>query len=157
MQRLVSTIGFWALWWLVLFGIWEAMVGTGESTETVAGAVAAAFAALLAEAVRRQGLFAVRVERRALLWIGLVPLRIVSGFAAVSWVLLERLAGKRVQGRYRAVPFPAGRADPDSRGRRVLATLVGSVGPNTIVVDLDCERGLALRHELPAGSADRMP
>jgi hypothetical protein len=152
-QRALSAVGFWALWWVVLLGVWEANVATGETTEVLAGAVAAALGATLAEAVRRRGLARVRIRARWLVPLLRVPFRLVAELGILVWALLLQLAGRRVRGSYRAVPFPAGRSDPDSRGRRALATLVGTISPNTIVVDVDPERKVALKHDLLPGRA----
>jgi hypothetical protein len=63
-----------------------------------------------------------------------------------------------VRSAYRAIPFPAGRADADSAGRRAIAVLADSVSPNTLPLDVDRERDVALRHELdPRHASDEMP
>jgi hypothetical protein len=65
------------------------------------------------------------------------------------WALALHLASVRpVRSAYRARPFPTGRADPVSRGRRALVSAAAALSPNTIPVDMDCERGVLLRHEL---------
>lgn len=158
MQRLLSAAAFWALWWVVLFAIWETQQATGEATEVVAGAVAAALGATLAEAIRRRGLSRIRLRSSWLLPVSALPWKIVRGLVVLAEALLLRTLGRPVRAAYRAVPFPAGRADPDSRGRRALATLVGSVSPNTIVLDIDEERKIALKHDLvPDRASDRVP
>jgi hypothetical protein len=157
-QRFLTAVGFWAIWWVVLVGVWEANVATGETTEVLAGAIAAALGATLAEAIRRRGLARVRVRTRWLIPLLRVPLKLVTELGVLVWALALQLGVRRVRGAYRAVPFPAGRSDPDSRGRRVVATLVGTISPNTIVVDVDPERKVALKHDLlPARASDAVP
>ena len=53
-----------------------------------------------------------------------------------------------MRGVYVALPFPAGGDDPVSAGRRAFATIADTTTPNTIVVDIDCDDDLVLRHDL---------
>jgi hypothetical protein len=45
-------------------------------------------------------------------------------------------------------PFEATGEDPRSAARRALAVAGGSLAPNAIVVEIDPERGVLVRHEL---------
>jgi hypothetical protein len=63
-----------------------------------------------------------------------------------------------VRSAYRAFAFPAGRSDAVSAGRRALATLADAISPNALPLDLDCERGVVLRHELdPRRASNEVP
>jgi hypothetical protein len=132
------------------------LVGTASWIELVAGACGAALAAALAAAVRRQELLAFRLERLWLARAWSVPLRIVRDFAVLTWALLLHVTRARpVRGRFVAVPFPAGGDDEAAAGRRGVAALLGSIAPNTIVVDVDTGEELALKHDLVPGRASK--
>jgi Na+/H+ ion antiporter subunit len=145
----------WTLWWLVLFALWVVMQGTNEAMEVAAGAGAAALGAVFAELARRQGLLRFAPEAAWLARSGRIPWRVVREFAVVTRALvLELLRLRRVRSSWVAVPFPAGGDDPVAAGRRAAATLIENVSPNTIAVDIDCERGRALRHDLDPRAAN---
>jgi hypothetical protein len=145
----VRAIRFAALWWLALAGWWVLLVGTNAGLELVAAACAGTISLALALGLRRQGLLRFRFEPRWLLKTLSAPWKIVRELVVVVWALGLHVARVRaVRSIYRAIPFPAGRADAVSAGRRGIVALVASLSPNTIPVDLDCERGVALRHEL---------
>jgi hypothetical protein len=147
----MATALFVLLWWAALFGWWVVMVGTNAGVELVAAACGAVLAAFLAAALRRQGLLAYRFEAA---WLASTPRalwKVVQELLVVLWSLVLHLLGvRRLSGTYRAFPFPAGGDDPVSAGRRALAVETDALSPNTLPLDIDCERGLALRHELDA-------
>jgi multisubunit Na+/H+ antiporter MnhE subunit len=155
----MGTALFVLLWWLALFGWWLALVGTNSGLELIAGAGAGLLGALLALAVRRSGLLRFRFEARWLAKTLKVPWRVVYELGAVFWALALHLVGlRRLNSRYRAFDFPAGGDDPTSRGRRAVAAAADSLSPNTMPVDVDRERKVALRHELdPRRASAEMP
>jgi hypothetical protein len=155
----VGTALFLLLWWLALFGWWVVLVGTNSGLELLAGACAALLGALLALALRRAGLLRYRFEGRWLAKTLKVPWRIVYEIGVIFWALALHLAGlRRLSGRYRAFDFPAGGNDPTSRGRRALAVEADAVSPNSMPVDVDTERGVALRHDLdPRRASNDLP
>jgi hypothetical protein len=155
----VGTTLFALLWWLALFGWWVVLVGTNSGLELIAAACAALLGALLAVGLRRLALLPFRFESRSLAKTLKVPWRIVVELGIVFWALALHLAGlRRLSSRYRAFAFPAGGDDPTSAGRRALAVEADSLSPNTLPVDVDRERGVALRHELdPRHSSNTMP
>jgi hypothetical protein len=150
----VGTALFLLLWWLALFGWWIVLVGTNSGLELLAGACAGLIGAALALALRRSGLLRYRFESRWLAKTLTVPWKVVRELAVVFWALALHMAGqRRLSGRYRAFEFPAGGDDPDSRGRRALAVEADALSSNTIPVDVDRERRVALRHELDSKRA----
>lgn len=155
----MGTALFVLLWWLALFGWWIVLVGANAGLELLAGACAALLAALLAAALRRQGLLRYRFEARWIVKTLKVPWKVVYELGVVFWALALHLVGlRRLSSRYRAFGFPAGRDDPTSRGRRAVAAAADSLSPNATPVDVDCERDVALRHELdPRRSSSSMP
>lgn len=155
----MGTALFLLLWWVALVGWWVILVGTNSGLELFAGACAALLGALLALALRRAGLFRYRFEARWLAKTLKVPWRVVYEIGAVFWALALHLVGlRRLSGRYRAFEFPAGGNDPTSRGRRALAVEADAISPNSLPVDVDTERGVALRHDLdPRRASNDMP
>jgi hypothetical protein len=155
----VKTLRFAVLWWLALGGWWVLLVGTNAGIELVAGACAAALGTAFALWIRAQRLLPFRFEPRWLFKTAKVPWKVVEELAVVLWALALHMSGARtVHAAYRAFPFPAGRADAVSAGRRAVATLADSVSPNTLPLDMDCDRGLVLRHELdPRRASNELP
>jgi hypothetical protein len=155
----VGTAVFVLLWWVALFGWWVVLVGTNAGSELVAAAVAALLAALLAAALRRQRLLSFRLEARWLAKTLKVPWNVLREHAVVFRALaLDLVGARRVSSRYRALPFPAGRQDALSAGRRAVASVADAISPNAFSVDMDCERGVVLRHELdPRHASDDVP
>lgn len=155
----MGTAVFVLLWWVALFGWWVVLVGTNAGSELVAAAVAALLAALLAAALRRQRLLSFRFEARWLAKTLKVPWNVLRELAVVFRALaLDLVGARRVSSRYRALPFPAGRQDAVSAGRRAVASVADAISPNAFSVDMDCERGVVLRHELdPRHASDDVP
>ncbi len=146
---MIGALRAWTLWWFALFGLWDVMQGTNEKMELAAGAGAAAVGASFAELARRHGLLGFAFELRWLAKAARVPWRVVFEFAVVAWALVVHLLRARnLRSVWDAVPFPAGGDDSVSAGRRAAAITVENFSPNTIGVDIDCEREVALRHNL---------
>lgn len=155
----MATALFVLLWWVALFGWWVVLVGTNSGLELLAGACAALLAASLAVALRRRGLLRFRFEARWLARTLRVPWAVARELGVVFWAFALHLAGVRhISSAYRAVPFPTGGNDATSAGRRAVAAEVDALSPNGLPVDIDCERGVALRHELdPRRATDDLP
>jgi hypothetical protein len=155
----VRTLRFVVLWWLALAGWWILLVGTNAGLEEVAGACAAGLGTAFAVVLRRRQLLRFRFEAAWLVKALLSLWKIVRELGVVTWALALHVTRARpVASAYRAIPFPAGRANSVSAGRRAVAALADSLSPNTLPVDVDLERNVALRHELdPRRAGDRMP
>jgi hypothetical protein len=150
------TVRSWALWWLVLFGLWVVMEGTNEAMELAAGGGAAALGAALLELLRRWGLLRFAPSGAAIASGARLPGQILREF----WILTVSLAldlarVRRVRSAWVAVPFEAGGDDPVSAGNRALRPLFDNVTPLTIVADVDCDRDVALKHDLVPSRASK--
>jgi hypothetical protein len=86
------------------------------------------------------------VLRPRLRWV-LEALRPLGRWPRDLWVLARALPS-RPAGRIIEEPFEATGEDPRSAARRALAVAGGSLAPNVIVVEIDADRGLLVRHEL---------
>ena len=148
--RLGIAAARWLAWWIALAALWMVLDDNPALPELITGAVAATLGAIAAEIVHAQNLVRVRLEPRALrhAWRPLV--RLVPDTARVMVGLFRMLVlRKRSRGRFRAVPFRAGReAGAYDTTRRALAKFGGSFTPNSYVVGIDTERDLLLVHQL---------
>lgn len=145
MRRILVPIS----WWAALLGLWLLIVGTKARLELYAGLIAAAVALAALEVVRRQGLLVFRPDWEWIPRLGALPFWALYDFGVVTLALVRSLArGRRVQGAFLAVPFPAGDRRARYAFRRALATTGGTIDANAIVVDIDPERSLALLHAI---------
>jgi hypothetical protein len=155
----MATALFVLLWWVALFGWWVVLVGTNSGIELVAAGCAALIAALLATGLRQRGMLRYRFGDPVLARTLKVPWKVVQELVIVVWALALHVAGlRRVSSAYRAFPFPTGGRDAVSAGRRAVATEADALSPNTLPLDMDCDTGLVLRHELdPRRTSNDLP
>jgi hypothetical protein len=141
----------WAIWWLVLFGLWNILQGAWEAMEIAAGAGAAALAATFAELARRQGLLAfspdlgwpARVFRQ--FW------RLPYEFGVVTVALVLDVFGLRsVRSQWSTYRLPSGRAAPIRDGNCASVLVAENVSPNTMAVEAE-DGTEALAHALVPG------
>jgi multisubunit Na+/H+ antiporter MnhE subunit len=136
--------------WAALTALWLLAVGAMTRTDLVAGLLAGAASAASVILLRHQRLFRFGFRARWLLDARAVPWQVVRD----SVVVLAALA-RRPRSLWRERPFPAGDANA---GRRAFLAWAGSLGPNTVVVDIDRERHVALVHDLdPKRARDSIP
>jgi hypothetical protein len=133
-------------WVCALFLVWVVLVGTTQSTELVAGAIAAVLTAGFVTVLRHRGLLGFRADAGVVARAWSIPQHVVYDFFLVLWVLLRELAhGRRVRGQWLRVPFahPGG-----ARGNfaRALAALLENESANGMVVDFG--EDTALLHSL---------
>ena len=142
----------WLTWWVLLMSLWVAVDDSVAPDELLAGAGAAALAALAAAMVSRQARLRYRIRAAWLPRALALPGQVVSDTIAVFAVLARIVATKAPppRGAYREVPVRYGDDTPLGVTRRVLLTGARSLTPNAFVVDLDSERDVMLVHELVA-------
>lgn len=140
----------WLTWWVLLMSLWVAVDDSVASDELLAGAGAAALAALAAAMVSRQARMRYRIRATWLLRALALPGQVVSDTVAVFALLGRTVLTKSPppHGAYREVPVRYGDDTPLGVTRRVLLTGARSLTPNAFVVDLDQERDVMLVHEL---------
>jgi hypothetical protein len=144
----VLRVARFLVWLVVLELLWGAFVGTTQTTEVVAGLIAAALGAAFAELLRGLGLFGFRFDRRTVARAWSVPGHVVFDFVLVLWVLLRSLGrGRRVRGEWLTIDFPTA-PGPTGRFQRAFAAILENETANAIVVDLDGDK--ALLHSLDA-------
>jgi hypothetical protein len=133
----------WLGWWLVLTVLWLALADSRRLEEVVAGVLVAALGATAAVIVRARREVVLRPRPRWVLASLRPALRWPRDLVALAGALVRRPAGRTVE-----EPFEVTGEDPRSAARRALAVTGGSLAPNTIVVGIDADRGVIVRHEL---------
>jgi hypothetical protein len=154
MRRALPWLATWVgLWWL-----WMLLVGEWDATEWIAAAVTAAVATTGGRIAWREGGRRVRVPLRTILSARSVPPAILVDFGIVMYALGLALVRRRVpRGVFLARPFDASGDDPTSVGARVWRTFTAMYSPNAYVVDVDCERGTVLLHDLIENRSSEAP
>ena len=145
---MLRRVAFWMAWYVPLVVLWLAFVDTFAAAEVVLGLLAAAVAATAADLVRSQDLVRFRMDPRWLRGLGALPWQVARDTWLLAAALWGQLRGRPVQGRFRVVPFPRERDDARSAARRALVAGVVSVAPNTYVVGIEGDEGVALVHQL---------
>jgi multisubunit Na+/H+ antiporter MnhE subunit len=140
----------WLTWWILLMSLWVAVDDSLAPDELLAGAGAAALAALAAAMVSRQARLRYRIRAAWLPRALALPGQVVSDTVAVFGVLARTVAGQAPppRGVFREVPVRYGDDTTLGVTRRVLLTGARSLTPNAFVVELDKERDVMLVHEL---------
>jgi multisubunit Na+/H+ antiporter MnhE subunit len=159
-RRTSRRVATWFTWWVLLMSLWVAVDDSLAGDELLAGAGAAALAALAAEVVSYQTATRYRIRAAWLLRALRLPGQVTSDTLAVFGVLAQALAGKALarktragkaqppRGAFRELPVRYGDDTPLGVTRRVLLTGARSLTPNAFVVDIDKERDVMLVHEL---------
>jgi len=155
---MLRRVGGWLAVWAVSMATWLLFVVTLAPAEMLAGAVAATIATLAIAVVHRYDPVRIRFGLAAHWLAGSwwLPWQVVVQtlrLAAALWRQVTR--GQRVTGHFRAIPFPDGEPEPVTATRRLIATTVASLAPNTYVVGI--EDGYALIHQLLPDDADPIP
>jgi multisubunit Na+/H+ antiporter MnhE subunit len=139
------------VWWVLMMSFWVMIDDSISTDELLAGAGAAALAALLAEVVTYQAAtrFRVRIE-----WLtpalGL-PGQVVRDTVVVYRALWRRLVhGEQPPSAFRELPTRFGDDSAEGVTRRVLLIWGTSVAPNTFALGIDSERDVMVVHRLVA-------
>jgi multisubunit Na+/H+ antiporter MnhE subunit len=150
-----------AAWWVLCAALWLALVDRTTLDEMMTGVVAATLGATAAVLVRQERQVVVRPRARWLAPAWRPLLGLVGDLWPVSRALVLRGILRRPQtGETRAFPFPATGDDPHDAAYRVLTAGLGSLAPNTIVLEIDTEEGVLHAHQLVPSSdpaSDAMP
>lgn len=144
-QRVLS----WLTWWVLMMSLWVAVDDSLESDELLAGAGAAALAALAAEVVTYQAAVRFRMRPRWLLPALRLPAEVARDtctvFAALARMLLRR---RPPDSEFAELPFAYGDGTALGQTRRALVTGARSLAPNMFVLGLDPERDVMVVHRL---------
>ena len=152
-DRRVIFRGFSLLLWLAgiaaLLPLWFVFAGKFSTAELMAGLVAAVEAASLSEVARSTGFAPFYPRPRWLIHLGKVPGEVLADCAILLVILAGRIVHHRQErGFFKAVSFHSGGAGARSAARRALAITVGTLSPNTCVVDIEPHHDFALLHQI---------
>jgi multisubunit Na+/H+ antiporter MnhE subunit len=151
----LARVGAWLVWWVLLMSLWIMLDDSLATDELLAGAAAAALAALVAEVASYQAAtrFQLRIE-----W--LVPALRLPGQVAVDMVtvyaaLWRRLArGEQPASAFVTEPVRFGDDTPVGVTRRVLLIGARSVAPNAFALGIDRGTETMVLHQLVAEKGD---
>lgn len=142
-------VGSWLIWWVLMMSFWVMLDDSLATDELLAGAAAAALAALLAELVTYQAAtrFRMRIE-----WIGpalRLPGEVARDMVIVYAALWRRLVhGQQPDSAFTELPARFGDDSPEGVTRRTLLVGGRSLAPNTFVLGIDPERDVMVVHQL---------
>lgn len=153
-----------AIWWVLCAALWLLLTDGVSLPNLVAGAVVAVLGATASVLVRSQRQVILRPRLRWLLAAARPLLALVGDLVPLVRALVTRgLLRRAGTGELMRLPFASGGSDERERSAyRALTSALGSLGPNTIVVELEDEAGLATVHQLvrtpdPAARALPLP
>jgi multisubunit Na+/H+ antiporter MnhE subunit len=127
----------WLVWWALLTALYVVLVDTRRVQELVAAVVVGALGATASAIVRRDRANVVRPRLRT----ALRELRAILAWPRDLWLLTGALV-RRPRGRIVEVAFDGDASDA------AIAVAERSLAPNTVVIDVDEERGVVIYHEL---------
>jgi multisubunit Na+/H+ antiporter MnhE subunit len=141
----------WLAWWIVLMSLWVAVDDSFASDELLAGAGAAAIAALVAETACHQAALRLRLRPSWLLPALRLPAQVVTDTVTVYRALWRKLVrGENPPAGFAEEPVEPGEDGPAGTARRTLLIGGRSLAPNTFALGIDAERGIMVVHRLVA-------
>jgi multisubunit Na+/H+ antiporter MnhE subunit len=154
---MVGHVRAWVIWWLLCAALWLLLVDRTPLDELLAGAGVAALGATAAVAVRARQEVLLRPRARWLTTAWRPVLGMFADLVPLVRVLVTRgILRRDERGSLSEVPYPHVGADGQDTAHRALTEALGSLAPNTFVVDIDRDRGVLLAHELaPTGDVAR--
>ncbi len=144
-------VGAWLVWWVLMMSFWMMINDSISTDELLAGAGAAALAALLAELVSYQAATRFRMRVEWLVPALSLPGQVARDMVIVYRALWRRLAhGEQPPSAFLELPARFGDDTPGGVTRRTLLVGGTSVAPNTFVLGIDKDRGVMVVHRLVA-------
>lgn len=142
-------LGAWLVWWVSLMALWIIADDSVAADELLAGAGAAALAAVLAEVAGHQ---AATRPRLRITWLR-PALRLpvhVARDTAVVFVALWRMIvrGEAPRSAFLEVPVRFGQHTNEGAARRALLVAGRSLAPNRLALGLDAQRNVLVVHQL---------
>jgi multisubunit Na+/H+ antiporter MnhE subunit len=139
----------WLVWWVLLMALWIIADDSVATDELLAGAGAAALAALLAEVAGYQA--ATRPRLRTA-WLGpalRLPADVVRDTGIVFAALWRRLVHREPpHSAFHEVPIRFGPHTNEGATRRALLVAGRSLAPNRLALGLDAKRNVLVVHQL---------
>jgi multisubunit Na+/H+ antiporter MnhE subunit len=143
--------GAWLVWWVLLMSLWIMLDDSLATDELLAGAGAAALAALVAELATYQAADRFRMRIRWLVPALRLPGQVAADTVTVYAALWRRLArGEQPDSTFVTEPVRFGDDTPAGVTRRVLLIGARSVAPNAFALGLDSATQTMVLHQLVA-------
>ena len=143
--------GTWLVWWVLLMSLWIMLDDSLATDELLAGAGAAALAALVAELATYQAADRFRMRIRWLVPALRLPGQVAADTVTVYAALWRRLArGEQPASAFVTEPVRFGDDTPAGVTRRVLLIGARSVAPNAFALGLDSATQTMVLHQLVA-------
>ena len=147
--------GAWLVWWVLLMSLWVMLDDSLATDELLAGAGAAALAALVAELATYQAATRFRMRIRWLVPALRLPGQVARDTVIVYAALWRRLArGEQPDSTFVTEPVRFGDDTPAGVTRRVLLIGARSVAPNAFALGLDSATQTMVLHQLVAKRGD---
>jgi multisubunit Na+/H+ antiporter MnhE subunit len=141
--------GAWLAWWVLLMSFWVILDDSIATDELLAGAGAAALAALLAELVTYQAAARVRIRARWLARVIGLPGQLAGDTVIVFAALWRQLArAEEPPSGFRVLPVAYGDDTAEGKTRRALLVGGRSIAPNTFVLGIDSGTNTMVIHQL---------
>jgi multisubunit Na+/H+ antiporter MnhE subunit len=154
-QRAAARAGVWLVWWVLLMSLWVMLDDSLATDELLAGAGAAALAALVAEVAGYQAATRFRMRVRWLVPALRLPGQVVPDTVIVYRALWRRLArGEQPDSVFVTEPVRFGDDTPAGVTRRVLLIGARSVAPNSFALGIDSGTETMVLHQLVAKGGD---
>ena len=148
---LARRVRSWLVWWVLMMSFWVMLDDSIATDELLAGAGAAALAALLAEVVTYQAATRLRIRVTWLIPALSLPGQVVRDTGIIYHALWRRLVhGEQPPSAFVELPARYGNDTPEGMTRRTLLVGGTSVAPNTFVLGIDPERDVMVVHRLVA-------
>jgi multisubunit Na+/H+ antiporter MnhE subunit len=154
-QPPAARIGSWLIWWVLLMSLWVMLDDSLATDELLAGAGAAAIAALLAELATYQAATRFRMRIR---WLGpalRLPGQVAADMVTVYGALWRRLVrGEQPDSAFVTEPVRYGDDTPAGVTRRVLLIGGRSIAPNAFALGIDRGSETMILHQLVVKGGD---
>jgi multisubunit Na+/H+ antiporter MnhE subunit len=145
----VRRVGSWLIWWVLMMSFWVMLDDSISTDELLAGAGAAALAALLAEVVTHQAAMRFRMRIEWLVPALRLPGEVVRDTVTVYRALWRRLVhGEQPPSAFLELPARYGDDSAEGITRRVLLVGGTSLAPNTFALGIDKDRDVMVVHRL---------
>ena len=154
-QPLAARIGTWLVWWVLLMSLWVMLDDSLATDELLAGAGAAAIAALLAELATYQAATRFRMRVRWLVPALRLPGQVAADLVTVYAALWRRLIrGEQPDSAFVTEPVRYGDDTPAGVTRRVLLIGGRSIAPNAFALGIDRGTEMMVLHQLVVKGGD---
>ena len=148
-QSATARVGAWLAWWVVLMALWVMLDDSLATDELLAGAGAAALAALVAELAGYQAATRFRMRLRWLVPALRLPGQVARDMVIVYAALWRRLTrGEQPASAFVTEPVRFGDDTAAGVTRRVLLIGARSLAPNAFALGLDRDTQTMVLHQL---------